>query len=67
MYSKLASEAKVLGKLEIDEKYVTNYDLLFGENAKKLAYEPLFEKFDTLKRYIQGASDGNNNNLQLGA
>lgn len=53
MYSNLADEAKVLGRLEIKGKHITDYGLIFGQNAKTLVYEPLLDKFDTLKQKIQ--------------
>lgn len=41
-----------MGRLEIKEKHTTDYALLFGKNAKKLVYEPLLNKFETLKKKI---------------
>lgn len=56
MYSNLADEAKVLGRLEISGKYITDYSLIFGEKAKTLVYEPIFDKFETLKLGIKKES-----------
>lgn len=52
MYSNLPKEAKVLGRLELTEKDITDYALVFGQNAKQFVYEPLLNKFETLKQKI---------------
>lgn len=50
LYLNLPKEAITLGKLEIKQHNFTDYSLLYSENAKTLAYEPILKKLRILKR-----------------